>query len=1629
MLLVLTLFFLLAFTIKVSSQVYPVTTMVNLTPPYPSSLDGYTDMASGKITLHIMVNDLTLSNYPVKLRLIMKSNSVVITTSSSYNTSPLLLNGGETIVLTSADLAGYFRPENLDFSGFSKNQYLKTGQLPDGVYQITFEVMDYQRSYVISSSRMPAFAYIYVNDPPILNMPFDRAQIAVTGQQNIIFNWTFRHSPFSRPGFIPEYKLELWEVYPDNLDPYAVAQATPPVYTKTLNSTTFSYTVMEPLLIPGRKYAWRVTVTDPNGITAFKEGGKSALRWFQYGTACDAPVIKTGTVGPTYINVEWETKQYQSAFRINYKPVNANGGEWYSGTTSLQSYRIDNLKPNTEYYVEVTGTCGTQESPVSERLRLRTKQDLAFECGKSGTLPDITNRKPLMQLRRGDYIKAGEFEVEVYEAQGANGTFNGKGFVLVPLFNFIKLEADLVNIQVNTDYQMIGGSIKTVYNLSNSLIFNLDDMFRGSDMKKENNSFIDIADIKINAHDSIQSVIISGNSVVVNTTREKITEAVSEDKLVVITAPSGKQYVVDAATNTVYTQSTPSGTAPSKGVDALKRASENEKKFTVSFNASDQQMYGFDKPDELNVPPDNYKTRIYGSQSVYIPWKSVETGRFDRLDATINGYPADSVFFSRHSKSMVMVSKGTDDSKRSLLITGSNNDDEDELYAWYTYDGNEQDTNKNIYYAGSVNIVSYEPISADLCIVSVNGSKVPADKAAVEAYLNKVYAPAIVKWKVTYLEGGLSVTLENGSGKKIDNTDPDSRMDYTADMKQVNAAMKDHPAYNRHAVYLFFFDQGTDEKEAGYMPLGRQFGYIIGYKAAGETAFYRTIAHELGHGIFNLRHTFSNKNFVSLSEGTTDNLMDYTSGTALYKYQWDEIHDPQKIWFSWLQEEEEGQAKTSVVEFLPLIGHNSSSFSTKELKDIKKFATTEDNCTPLDAEKDWLVFVGKKGTFLAKAPKGTTLDYEIECGTIKSHTNLTEKFAQHKDNKDIYDKMLRKYPEECADKNNCELVTVELNNEVGKILSKKPKGESIIVSNTLLDNLFLDKISVYGFAPSVADTKLYIKYDILHPNSLDNKLKVQVIQQESEKLMFEDEITITDENKAGTYVWDGTMNHGEFLNQKITSGHSRFIVRITYNNESKEQRDLFIDSDLEEWAGCKNERLKNLVLGGFEGYKKYKKMYESDGLKGNVIDYFDKNIKEYTFLSQKVFVHQKFWTDVLKPIDDKLKDEITLEPIYNYFSMRPINGSPANMSPHAYGCALDFKPMSNPQIFYNCDRPIFYLIKKSTGVNFDKNAPDPTLAEHEQANNRFVELFTSATPDGLYNKYKSIDLYFNGEQHYSFENLYPEVESDIVLLHSSYNTFLQSLNEGESSDVLVSNKQAVLAVISSIETKLLGLNNILGDYINTVVFNQTNISTLNTLQSSYVQQIENIVSTYKTEMSKTGTNSMVVEISPLAELTNMSAPTLPNQVPLTSLLSEISSFTSGLTEAIDYFYTYTDYNTCSGEKVSSENKDLLIADLKIKAEEFDNYKLAAFGFALKERIVNGQFTKGKSTTILQRGFFNIPDKLIEVFKEVETLAETANFGLDILEWGGEYNSKKDWMHIGIRKEECYEFINNKLKSW
>jgi hypothetical protein len=94
---------------------------------------------------------------------------------------------------------------------------------------------------------------------------------------------------------------------------------------------------------------------------------------------------------------------------------------------------------------------------------------------------------------------------------------------------------------------------------------------------------------------------------------------------------------------------------------------------------------------------------------------------------------------------------------------------------------------------------------------------------------------------------------------------------------------------------MFFFEQygagGAEDRNAdGFMPRGQQFGYTFTQGFANDDDLYTGVAHELGHGMFLLKHPFDND--YKIPAFSTDNLMDYTGGTHIAKWQWDLIHDP-----------------------------------------------------------------------------------------------------------------------------------------------------------------------------------------------------------------------------------------------------------------------------------------------------------------------------------------------------------------------------------------------------------------------------------------------------------------------------------------------------------------------------------------------------------------------------------------------------------------------------------------------------------------------------------------------------------------------------------------------------------------
>ena len=85
----------------------------------------------------------------------------------------------------------------------------------------------------------------------------------------------------------------------------------------------------------------------------------------------------------------------------------------------------------------------------------------------------------------------------------------------------------------------------------------------------------------------------------------------------------------------------------------------------------------------------------------------------------------------------------------------------------------------------------------------------------------------------------------------------------------------------------------------------------------GDVDLGYTIAHELGHGLFTLQHTFDDEYGGRKSRGQTDNLMDYATGKELAAFQWNVLANPAVFTAADKAEEEKLKHKKSLIACIP----------------------------------------------------------------------------------------------------------------------------------------------------------------------------------------------------------------------------------------------------------------------------------------------------------------------------------------------------------------------------------------------------------------------------------------------------------------------------------------------------------------------------------------------------------------------------------------------------------------------------------------------------------------------------------------------------------------------------------------
>ena len=318
---------------------------------------------------------------------------------------------------------------------------------------------------------------------------------------------------------------------------------------------------------------------------------------------------------------------------------------------------------------------------------------------------------------------------------------------------------------------------------------------------------------------------------------------------------------------------------------------------TVRFEPSAQGRYAFDDGTEpwyeRSVKLDEYYKPF--AKGYIAPWKLIPTGEQDVVAARYEGkklIDLSRVRFASSPNNPALPAELHQESKTwTLKLPAADAQSSYDVYA--IYEGE---------VLGKLRVVSYPKQRHKLTLVPVNDAQL--DKDQIERELNSIYNSVGIHFDVEVdarMRGNYSWDRD-GDGKlsivgksffgRVREVKESAEMDY---LKKAYTQL----AGTLDGIYLFVVDaagglESQPKDLLGEMPRRSRFGYIFSGNSPNEgvSALSHTIAHELGHGLFTLQHTFDDEYGGTKSQGQTRNLMDYTTGKELAAFQWNVLANP-----------------------------------------------------------------------------------------------------------------------------------------------------------------------------------------------------------------------------------------------------------------------------------------------------------------------------------------------------------------------------------------------------------------------------------------------------------------------------------------------------------------------------------------------------------------------------------------------------------------------------------------------------------------------------------------------------------------------------------------------------------------
>jgi hypothetical protein len=440
------------------AQQYPVQVSLFCPSPHPVNIPAYAPADREKLVIHILSRDLDQSEILVVPKISITGDGVSLRANPNNLPPPLVLRGGEPLRLSGLDIASWLDPTRLLYQGPNPALFLRSGRIPEGVYRLTLELVEYRRGHLVSA---PASVMIFpaLHEPPLWNLPQQNAILEASMPQSAFFSWTSR---CNEPGV--QVEISIWEVWPAHRDHREVMTSSPPLVREIVQHPSFVLGPVHPALVPGRRHVARLKAFIPGQEEAFRDGGLSVPLLFTYGRECPVPAgLSHAAPSPFAATLSLVPSQGQTAWEVDSREMLPSGqwGNWYPSPANTFPYHLQGLKPSTRYQYRAKAWCGTLASEHSTTREFTTLAAPArqVECGPSPGVVPPDGSPPLLALAPGETFTAGGFEALVTAASlNPGGTFTGRCIVHVPTFG-IRVKATFEGITINQSRQLTSGEV------------------------------------------------------------------------------------------------------------------------------------------------------------------------------------------------------------------------------------------------------------------------------------------------------------------------------------------------------------------------------------------------------------------------------------------------------------------------------------------------------------------------------------------------------------------------------------------------------------------------------------------------------------------------------------------------------------------------------------------------------------------------------------------------------------------------------------------------------------------------------------------------------------------------------------------------------------------------------------------------------------------------------------------------------------------------------------------------------------------------------------------------------------------------------------------------------------------